>query len=83
MGWGGVEMEVGWIWEMEGWAMAAFEGSPGSGKMERVGMGRIGRKKLRNIFPASNDMHLPEWWVESNPSHDRDCFLDLPFSFLN
>ena len=75
-------------WSRNGRRWGAGDGSKhlrssgGSTKMEWVGMERIRRKKLRNISPsASNDVHLPALWLESNPSHDWDCFLDQSRSF--
>ena len=64
-------------WSRNGRRLGGGDGSKhlrssgGSTKMEWVGMERIRRKKLRNISPsASNDVHLPALWLESNPSHD-------------
>ena len=81
-GCGGMEMEGGGRWKAEWWQH--LSSSPGSTKMEWVGMERICRKKKYFSPLALQTTCICQFggWLESNPSHDWDWFLDRQSFFL-
>ena len=75
-GCGGVEMEGGGMREMERWAIVAFEGL--ARQHQRHNQDGMPGKKTGKYFSRLHfKRRVASASVESNPSHDRNYFLDL------